>query len=74
VSDAIIEIVIALLLIWGTTWCAIMSLRFGKWLCVFGSSIKLGLLAIFMLLGLVFIVGGHSKGAHFGVADLVPNN
>ncbi|HEV7235596.1 MAG TPA: amino acid permease, partial [Ktedonobacteraceae bacterium] len=29
-SDAIVEIVIALAFIWGTTWCAIMSLKFGK--------------------------------------------
>src|SRR5260221_3402306 len=39
--------VIALLFIWGTTWCAIMSLRFGKWLSVFGSYVKLTLLAVF---------------------------
>jgi len=44
VSDAIIEMLIALLFIWGTTWCAIMSLRFGKWLSVFGSYVKLTLL------------------------------
>src|SRR4030081_843507 len=31
-TDAIVEIAIALVFIWGTTWCAIMSLRFGKWL------------------------------------------
>src|SRR2546423_14152231 len=38
VSDAIIEMVIALAFIWGTTWCAIMSLRFGKWLSSLYSS------------------------------------
>src|SRR5713101_5097780 len=52
VSDAIIEMVIALAFIWGTTWCAIMSLHFGKWLSVFGSYIKLALLALFVILAL----------------------
>src|SRR6266566_8664982 len=74
VSDAIIEIVIAVLFIWGTTWCAIMSLRFGKWLSVFGSYVKLALLALFVILALVFIISGQSKGQHFGVADLIPTN
>ena len=74
VSDAIIEIVIALLFIWGTTWCAIMSLRVGKRLSVFGSYVKLALLAIFMLLAIVFVAGGYSKGAHFGATDLIPHD
>ncbi|MDQ6662379.1 MAG: APC family permease [Chloroflexota bacterium] len=74
VSDAIIEIVLALLFIWGTTWCAMMSLRWGKWLSVFGSYVKLTLLATFILLGIFFIVGGHSTGTHFGAADLIPGN
>src|SRR5437764_613869 len=74
VSDAIIEIVIAVLFIWGTTWCAIMSLRFGKWLSVFGSYVKLALLAVFILLGIIFIVGGSSKGAHLSPADLIPSD
>lgn len=74
VSDAIIEIVIALFFIWGTTWCAILSLRIGKFLCVFGSYVKLALLAIFMLLAIAFVVGGYSKGAHFGAVDLIPSN
>jgi amino acid transporter len=73
-SDALIEIGIALLFIWGTTWCAIMSLRMGKWLSVFGSYVKLALLVIFMLLGIVFFAGGYSKGAHFGFADLLPHD
>src|SRR6266446_10009171 len=62
-SDAIIEMVIALIFIWGTTWCAIMSLKFGKWLSVFGSYIKLALLALFAVLALVFIISGKSHGA-----------
>src|SRR6266699_3116125 len=74
VSDAIVEMVIALLFIWGTTWCAIMSLRFGKWLSVFGSYVKLALLAVFILLGIIFIVGGSSKGAHLSPADLIPSD
>lgn len=73
-SDAIIEMAIALAFIWGTTWCAIMSLRFGKFLSVFGSYVKLALLGIFIILGLVFILGGFSKGAHFGAVDLLPND
>ncbi|GAC1660955.1 MAG: hypothetical protein NVS9B9_22540 [Ktedonobacteraceae bacterium] len=74
VTDAIVEMVIALLFIWGTTWCAIMSLRFGKLLSVYGSFVKLALLAVFLLLTAVFVFGGHATGAHLGVADLVPSN
>jgi amino acid transporter len=74
VTDAIVEIVIALLFIWGTTWCAIMSLRFGKWLSVFGSYIKLALLAVFIVLTVAFFVGGHATGQHLGVADFIPTN
>src|SRR5579859_4150771 len=55
VTDALVEMVIALLFIWGTTWCAIMSLRFGKLLSVYGSFIKLALLSIFILLTVVFV-------------------
>ncbi len=74
VTDAIVEIVIALLFIWGTTWCAIMSLHFGKWLSVFGSYIKLALLAVFIVLTIVFVAGGHAIGKHLGIADLIPTN
>src|SRR2546423_1072889 len=74
VSDAIIEMVIALAFIWGTTWCAIMSLRFGKWLSVFGSYVKLALLALFIILALVFIISGQSKGTNLNPANLVPSN
>lgn len=73
-SDAIVEIVIALLFIWGTTWCAIMSLKFGKWLSVFGSYVKLGLFAVFIVLAAVFVFGGHATGTHITVTDLIPNN
>src|SRR6266568_8104108 len=74
VSDAVIEMVIALFFIWGTIWCVIMSLRVGKWLSIFGSYIKLALLAVFIILGIVFIIGGHASGAHFGAADLLPSD
>src|SRR6266700_2136623 len=74
VSDAIVEMVIALLFIWGPTWCAIMSLRFGKWLSVFCSYVKLTLLAVFIVLTFIFVAGGHATGQHFGVADLIPTN
>lgn len=70
--DAIVEMVIALAFIWGTTWCAIMSLRFGKWLSVFGSYVKLVLFALLIVLVAVFLFGGHATGSHFTVADLVP--
>jgi len=73
VSDAIIEIAIALVFIWGTTWCAIMSLRFGKWLSVFGSYVKLALFIVLIVLTIVFVTGGHATGTHFGTADLLPN-
>src|SRR6266849_536728 len=73
-SDAIIEMVIALVFIWGTTWCAILSLKFGKWLSVFGSYIKLALLAVFVILALVFIISGQSKGTNLNPANLVPSN
>jgi hypothetical protein len=39
-GNAVTEIVIALLFIWGVTWSAILSLRVGKWLSVFGSYAK----------------------------------
>ncbi len=72
--DAIVEMVIALVFIWGTTWCAIMSLKFGKWLSVFGSYVKLALLAVFVILALVFIIGGQSHGTNLNPANLVPSN
>ena len=72
--DATVEIIIALAFIWGTTWCAIMSLKFGKWLSVFGSYVKLALLGVFILLALIFIFGGHSQGGSLNLADMVPNN
>src|SRR5216684_8976388 len=63
-ANAVIEIVIALLFIWGVTWSAIMSLRFGKWLSVFGSYVKMGLFGVFVVLALFYFFGGHSVGAH----------
>jgi len=71
--NAICEMLVALVFIWGTTWCAITSLRFGKWLSVFGSYVKLGLFAVFILLALTYFLGGHAKGAHFGFTDLIPS-
>jgi amino acid transporter len=73
-TDAIVEIIIALVFVWGTIWCAIMSLRFGKYISVFGSYLKLGLLGIFVILALVFLVGGHSTGGSLNAADLIPTN
>lgn len=70
--DAIVELAIALLFIWGTTWCAIMSLRFGKWLSVFGAYVKLALFTIFVLLAITFVAGGHATGQHLAFADILP--
>ncbi len=74
VTDAIVEMVIALLFIWGTTWCAIMSLRFGKLLSVYGSFVKLALLGVFLLLTAAFVFSGHASGQHLGAGDLVPHD
>src|ERR1700730_10566477 len=72
--DAVVEIAIALVFIWGTTWCAIMSLKFGKWLSVFGSYIKLALLALFVVLALAFIISGQSHGTNLDPHNLIPSN
>ncbi len=72
VSDAIIEMAIALFFIWGTIWFTTVSLAIGKWLAVFGSYVKLTLLGIFVLLALVFFFGGHATGQHLGAADILP--
>lgn len=69
-----VQIIIALLFIWGTTWCAIMSLRFGKWLSLIGSYVKLGLLILFVILALAFLFSGHSVGQHVALTDLIPHN
>ncbi len=72
--NAAVEIVIALLFIWGTTWCAIMSLRFGKWLAVVGSYVKIALFIVFAVLALNFFMGGHSTGAHLSLSDIIPSS
>ena len=69
--DATVEILIALFFIWGTIWCAILSLRVGKYISVFGSYLKLGLLVVFVLLSMLFLLGGHSKGTSLNAADLL---
>jgi amino acid transporter len=73
-TDAAVEILIALIFVWGTIWCAILSLRVGKYLSVFGSYLKLGLLVVFVLLAMLFLVGGHSKGGSLNFGDLIPTN
>lgn len=74
VGDAAVEMLIALIFIWGTTWCAIMSLKFGKWLSVFGSYVKLALLVVFMGLAIIFIFGGKATGQHVSFSDFIPTN
>lgn len=71
--NAGVEILLALVFIWGVTWSAIMSLHVGKWLSVFGSYAKFGLFALFIVLALVYFFGGHSSGTHIVLGDLVPN-
>lgn len=73
-TDAIVEILIALFFIWGTIWCAILSLRVGKYISVFGSYLKLGLLGVFVILSLLFLFGGHSNGGSLNAGDLFPTN
>lgn len=73
-TDALIEMLIALIFIWGITWNSIMSLRFGKWACIIGSYAKLILLGLFVVLALVFLLGGHSHGGSLVIADLIPSN
>jgi amino acid transporter len=73
IANAIVEMAIALIFIWGTTWCAIMSLKFGKRLSVYGSYVKLALLAAFAILTIAFFVGGHAVGQHLSFADLIPS-
>lgn len=72
--NAIVEILIALVFIWGVTWSAILSLRVGKWLSVFGSYAKFSLFAVFVVLAIVFFAGGHSTGSHVAFSDLAPQN
>ncbi len=71
-GNAITEIIIALLFIWGVTWSAILSLHVGKWLSVFGSYAKFGLFALFVVLAIVYFAGGHSSGSHIALGDIVP--
>jgi len=71
-SDAIIELMIAMFFIWAIIWCTTVSLEIGKWLAVFGSYVKLALLGIFVLLALVFFFGGHANGQHLGFTDILP--
>jgi amino acid transporter len=73
-ADAIVEILIALVFVWGTIWFAILSLRIGKYLSVFGSYLKLGLLGVFVILSVFFLFGGHFHGGSLNVGDLVPSD
>jgi amino acid transporter len=73
VSDAIIEMVIALIFIWGTIWSVIVSLHSGKLLSVYGSYIKLGLFALFIALTIAFAISGQARGGHLTLADLAPS-
>lgn len=72
-GNAITEIVIALIFIWGVTWSAILSLHVGKWLSVIGSYAKFSLFALFVVLAIIFFAGGHSTGSHVAFSDLAPS-
>ncbi len=71
-GNAITEIVIALIFIWGVTWSAILSLHVGKWLSVYGAYAKFALFALFAVLAIVYLAGGHASGAHTVIGDIVP--
>src|SRR6516164_10921337 len=71
-TNAIFRIVVALIFIWGVTWSAILSLKVGKWLSVWGSYAKFGLIALFTVLAIWFFAGGHATGQHLAIGDLAP--
>src|SRR5215469_9574867 len=73
-TDALVELALAFLFIWGITFGAIISLCRGKWISTVGFFVKLTLLIIFLVLAGIYVVSGSSKGAHVAVADLVPAN
>jgi amino acid transporter len=73
-TDAIYKIVVALIFIWGVTWSAILSLRVGKWLSVWGTYAKFGLIALFAILAIWFFAGGHATGEHLALGDLAPTS
>src|SRR5260370_16691098 len=72
--DAIVSMLIALLFIWGTVGCPIVSLHSGKWLSVYGMYVKLGLFALFIVLAVAYAFSGHASGAHITFADLAPSS
>ena len=72
-TDALTEIVIALVFIWGTTWSAILALRIGKRFSALGTLLKLTLLGVFVVLALVLLFSGSTKGAHLTGSDFLPN-
>ena len=74
VTDVLVELAIAFVFICGVTVGAIISLRRGKWISTVGFFVKLARLTIFLVLAGISVVSGSSKGAHVGVADLVPAN
>jgi len=73
-TDALVELAIAFVSIWGITCGAIISLRLGKWISIVGTYVKLTLLTIFLVLTGIYVVSGSGKGTHMGLADLVPAN
>src|SRR5215831_15540730 len=73
-TNAIFRIVVALIFIWGVTWSAILSLHVGKWLSVWGTYAKFGLIALFAVLAVIFFAGGHASGQHLSTVDLVPSS
>jgi glutamate:GABA antiporter len=74
VIDMFVELAIALLFIWGITFGAIISLRYGKWISTVGFFVKLVLLSIFLALACIFMANRSASGARIAVADLVPAN
>jgi amino acid transporter len=74
IADACISLAIALVFIWGTIWCSIISLHRGKWLFFLGLYTKLGLLAVFILLAIVYGFSGQATGQRLTFSDLLPGS
>jgi len=74
VTDALVELAIAFVVIWGISFGAIISLHIGKWISIIGTYDKLMLLTIFLVLTAIYVVSGSNKSTHVDFADLVPNN
>lgn len=74
ITDALIEILIALVFIWSMAWCTIMSLHFGKQVSRLGAYVKLILFIVLTALAVLFAFSGHSTSQHLSFTDLAPHD